>query len=633
MKEQIVRLQHKLRDLSARRLQRWWKARRWRSCTLPQQLTRARLLISSCLLIQRKYKAWRKNSCQVVTSADRLGADITPAPSRQVSDHGTRSPSGNSCKNAVVSNDRLLCTPSPRARDDPLSPGEKRALALWKGCKLRRALACRGVQTKLHLRREHYLLICDVEARRHGSSRREQGSQHVAPWVDVLYTGLGKLQQEVLSELSDVLRGRAQLWGSPRLPLVWRGWPKDLMRLKGLALEVAGEEVSRDVSPLGTEPSLLASTTLQVYSTPSSPYLGVGEMDAVAAGSSRHSSRSPGSKPDKAAGSLAGTISGLDALDSLPSHHSRRSTSPSQTKDWSQVKPRVRCWETQPGGCSSRSAEGPVVAIAFSGGRGGGPLLKQTASSRGGSPTEQTLRLGPQKMPSRAGSPTEQTFRLGPQRVPSRGGSPTEQKFQLGPQRLQSERDQGPILRTRPGQPTSNTVGRPRPGHLGVDLVEAPGGSSPSGASAQQTLEEYWESAEVRAAWPAWTSGSAAGVTPCREASPTHVHESSSGRSSPHLVRSATPSPTPVPQREMRQQTEASKSAAQSSQPSPTSQLLREMRKQPEAAKSMRSNPPSPPSPQPPREIRKQTGQQGRLYEAWAAKAVLHETAPARQLH
>lgn len=586
MKEEVARLKHKLRDLSARRLQRWWKATRWRSQILPRQLMKARLLISNCCIIQRRYRVWIKRRCQVVYFAEKLGSGPTPLP-WQYSERGTRKPMDKPCNNVDASNDNLLlqaCEFSPRTSDHPLSLGEKRALAFWKGCKLRRALACRGVQTKLHLRREHYLLICDVEARRH-SSRREQDPQHVAPWVDVLYTGLGKLQQEVLAELADVLEGRAPLWGSPKLPLFWRGWPKDLMRLNGLALERAGEEVSRDLSPLGTEPSLLASTTLQVYSTPSSPYLGVRDVDAAAAGISRRSSRSPGSKPDKATGSFVGTISGADDFDLLPSQPTRRSTSPPQTMDWSQVKPRVRCWETQPGAfgsCSSRSVEIPVVNIAFSGGRGGGPLLKHTGSSRGGSPTEQAFRLGLNSGSSRAGSPTEQTFRLGLRSGSSRGGSPAEQTFRLGPQSANSERDQGPILRTRPGQPASNTLGRPRPGHLGVDLVEAPGGSSPSRASALQAPEEYRESAEVLAAWPAWTSGSAAGVTPCPE---------------------------------------AAKQFVQSSPPSPTSQLPR-------------SSPLSSPSPQLPRETRKQQPeQQVRLYEAWAARAVLHETAPGRQLH
>lgn len=297
----------RLRDLSALRLQTWFRKSRWLRSTLPRQLLRVRLLVHSCIVIQSCWRAasarWGQSSLAFSTSfSPKMSCSFeseslcmafvisTPrsvpldkvendADTAQSYDHAISSSTGDGFE--PMSLDRrpawgllhvhLGCS---------LGLAGARAAALWRGYYVRRAISCRSLQMKIKLRHDLYLLISDVERR-----QKWQGSgqppQRLGPWVDVLYTGLGRLQHEVLEGFEAVLFGRTPLWGGARLPVVWLGWPCDLSRLPRLAVK------ARELSVDGSEPSLIAATMLQTCSPPRSPVLDDGgrfRADAVRIG-------------------------------------------------------------------------------------------------------------------------------------------------------------------------------------------------------------------------------------------------------------------------------------------------------------------------------------------------------------
>lgn len=149
----------------------------------------------------------------------------------------------------------------------------RQAAALWRGYRVRRAFQARSVQSKLQQRHDTYLLITDAEAPANNSkaaaTRQREG---VLPWLDVLYAGMARLQEETLVELEAALPGGSSSpWGGARCSPTWRGWPHDLQRMPGLA---TGRTLRRNLSMLASEPSLLACTSLQLCTPPRSPALG-----------------------------------------------------------------------------------------------------------------------------------------------------------------------------------------------------------------------------------------------------------------------------------------------------------------------------------------------------------------------
>jgi len=189
-----------------------------------------------------------------------------------------------------------------------------------------------------------------------------------------------------------MFEGRALLWGAPRCRLAWRGWPRDLQRVAARCQQ----GVSRDQSLLPSETSLLAFTTLQNCSPPTSPTFqdtygsiksteqsllsdcqqseganAVGDLppgehligkmlqsdekqllelstsaaddgDVIHAGASSKFRATPGA--DTPSG-----ISGAEptqTAEGRPLQRQSRPPSPSQIPDWSHVPPRVRCWDT-----------------------------------------------------------------------------------------------------------------------------------------------------------------------------------------------------------------------------------------------------------------------------------------------
>lgn len=423
---QAVSLEH--RELSAVRLQRWYRASCWRRWVWPRQLMRARLLVHSCIVIQTAWRAAMAHASQsILTLSTSLSPTLLPSPVRQDGespinialadapphvpagevDKGVESPihvaladapqSVPSCvldKGADPGPDhpkaQLQTTPSVsdlhRRRSDwewpdprrglSLGPGGARAAALWRGYYVRRAMSCRSLQMKIKLRHDLYLLISDVEARQQWQAGGPP-PQRLGPWVDVLYTGLGRLQNEVLEGFEAVLQGPAPLWGGARLPVSWLGWPRDLRRLARLPVR------KRERSPACSEPSLIASTMLQTCTPPRSPLPadGSGELLADALRRWQHDDllQAFGGAADAAAGPTvrrpvrSSLLASEDALASpcgvaprevfsipldhqvlplleLPGHSERSAPSTPATapaspaarlRDWSKVKPRV----------------------------------------------------------------------------------------------------------------------------------------------------------------------------------------------------------------------------------------------------------------------------------------------------
>lgn len=408
-------LSAELQELAALRLQRWYRAVCWRVAILPQQLLKMRILLYSCIAIQR---VWRSSllrtkprrseehvaALQAQLCPSTIRHKLSPKPDDghiapailELGDEGIEPPSkfiegadgtlqylGVSCQSLSP---REAVVPEIQAFS-PVAVGSlSYAAAVWKGYKVRRALGSRVLQGKVQLRHDLYLLISDVEGR--GKlSREEPMPQRLAPWVDVLYSGLGRLQGEVLSELHALLRGNTQLWGSPRCPLVWRGWSRDLLRLPRLMLDLrVTSAAKREFSPsMCSEPSLLACTAYQAITPPGSPQQerrpSVASLESrprvhapvtvqyeewLLAGNSEpdptHTSHGPWgcevTTPPTASQVELVASSGCSPADTAlttptPPHSSSPSGTPRGFRnnsklppppDWTNVRPRVRCW-------------------------------------------------------------------------------------------------------------------------------------------------------------------------------------------------------------------------------------------------------------------------------------------------
>lgn len=328
-----------LRELSALRLQAWFRHSQWRRSTLPRQFLRVRLLLHSCMIIQA---AWRAAVARYAQSNLTLSTSFSPKLCRslesqcaavQMSHAGQpdRIKKGIDPAQPNVQEIALLsgsCSEHMSIGRRPnwglldihlgcsLGQAGARVAALWRGYYVRRAISCRSLQMKIKLRHDLYLLISDVEARQK-SQARGQPPQRLGPWVDVLYTGLGRLQREVLEGFESVVLGRAPLWGGARLPVTWLGWPCDLHRLPRLALRA--RELSLDCS----EPSLIASTMLQTCTPPRSPLAdeaGIFEADAMRMWHHDNQSQNSGrAVADVAAGRISATACLLRQMTSAPS--------------------------------------------------------------------------------------------------------------------------------------------------------------------------------------------------------------------------------------------------------------------------------------------------------------------------
>lgn len=426
LKDERLKLRAQLRHLASLRLQRWYRARRWRCWILPRQLKRIRLLLSSCITlqracrktlgrrklarehcapIQRQLSASEKNGeapplqsqdagaravSFVAEPQDELIAPVAPAKfiesedgtlkylgvaaqaySSQVERCGSRIEQMKQCSRQCPATDSLEIPDAPLLREAPMSPEAlRRAATCWRGYRVRRALGSRGVQGKIQLRHDLYLLISDVEGR---SQLTRDGAmpQRLAPWVDVLYNGLDRLQNEILNELRALINGGTRLCASPRCPLIWRGWSRDLLRLPRLML--SRRSVKREFSPsLCSEPSLLAYTAYQAITPPESPATmlraAAGAMEArplvYPPASAQHDDwlqfpwgcvvTTPPTAMQSEPVQSSGCISTLTPQLISPSGSPRgRNSKLPPSQDWTKVKPRVRCWASP----QTRSAE------------------------------------------------------------------------------------------------------------------------------------------------------------------------------------------------------------------------------------------------------------------------------------
>jgi len=387
LKLEIQAIQAEHRMLAVLRLQRWIRQMCWRRKVLPTQFLRVRLLLDSCAVIQR---AWRRavfhrhcrSNSHVCVCVER--PEVVKSSEHQMSTEVAERSSSTSSHNHLSGGPPTTLKLHTRS--------EARVVAWWRGCRVRRALGSRSIQAKLQLRHDLYLLISDVEARHAAVNDAQASCQRLAPWVDVLYTGLGRLQCEVLQEMADMLEGRAPLWGAPRCRLGWRGWPRDLHRVAVRCQQ----GLSRDQSLLPSETSLLAFTTMQNCSPPTSPnfqdtygsiksieqsllgdcqqhegaatngdLLQCGEkqlleLSTSTADNSDGAHEPASSKFRATAGAAAsssvsdplrteGLVSGAEpaqAAEGRTLQRQLRPPSPLQTQDWSHVRPRVRCWDT-----------------------------------------------------------------------------------------------------------------------------------------------------------------------------------------------------------------------------------------------------------------------------------------------
>lgn len=254
---------------------------------------------------------------------------------------------------------------APEVLPMPSGPAGDLARAWWQGCKLRRALSARNVQSKLLQRHETYLLICDAEGR--GEQHVLQSAPRLQKWVDVLYSGLAKLQFEALEDLEAVLEGRTPLWGQQRSPFGWRGWTWDLLRMPGLVVQTQKQAWPQELaqeSPVNDEPNLLTtSTSLQVCTPPfaesGGSYLGEEPREGDALdlpGTAREWAKGMEVEPLRVP--IAATP-GAEELDGTTSQSGTCSQSPSRpmTPTWpssigtprvpkKQVQSKVRCWDT-----------------------------------------------------------------------------------------------------------------------------------------------------------------------------------------------------------------------------------------------------------------------------------------------
>lgn len=328
-----LNLQTQLCEFAAVRLQRWYRSLYWRRWILPQQLLRVRVLLYSCMTIQsawrqalqwRRYdrpsqKAateWRGSESHSIISPTIVST--TAKLQHRISEHGRG-------HNAVID-----------VRTS-LNPEFAKLAALWIGYKVRRAFASRNVQGKIQLRHDLYLLISDVEGRSH-TCPKSPLPQRLAPWVDVLYSGLARLQGEVLSELDVLISGEQSLWSSPRCGMTWRGWSRDLVRLPTLGF-----------NPVCNEPSLLATTAYQICTPPESPETNTAEEKLTIETSAavlfdewlqEHPSAS-------SAGTHLTTPSPPVSSTSDSPRIQKKTYVPPSAQDWTKVKPRVRCWSSQ----------------------------------------------------------------------------------------------------------------------------------------------------------------------------------------------------------------------------------------------------------------------------------------------
>lgn len=398
LQAELASLHAQLREVAAVRLQRWFQRWYWRTHLLPQQLLRVNLLLYSCMTIQRAWRSvlTRRHSLKrdgqeqrQQQSTSSLSSDSSPLPrvsqaprftedfagldihaSESAAESLTTSPErspadmmyGSVWESHLLHEPRTSASttadvPSARNQEDivaaagqrfildvrlGMSLGDRglRAAAVWRGYRVRRALACRTLQGKIQLRHDLYLLISDVESR---GRLKPNGSlpQRLAPWVDVLYAGLARLQGEVLKEFTALQEGRVRMWGSARVSLIWRGWPRDLLR-------VPNSEKSERSSPQSfiNESSLLASATYQACS----PHIQEQEeLDA-------ETFDSTDMQRWRRAGSASPTRTSSPVLDQSPGSSSSAPSSPQGTQ-WrtphhrrasqqAHVRPRVDCWAT-----------------------------------------------------------------------------------------------------------------------------------------------------------------------------------------------------------------------------------------------------------------------------------------------
>eukprot|EP00927_Polykrikos_kofoidii_P042649 TRINITY_DN36687_c0_g1_i1.p1 TRINITY_DN36687_c0_g1~~TRINITY_DN36687_c0_g1_i1.p1 ORF type:complete len:739 (+),score=87.40 TRINITY_DN36687_c0_g1_i1:94-2217(+) len=405
LRNELMAVRSAHEELAAKRVQRWFRIVRWRTRTLPLQLIRARVLLRSCRVIQH---AWRKafNAAAVETthnasatapcwnvglsdSEDEIDADIADSAASISSFRDGTVNKGNavgfydaSCKTesgaAGVRTVGLGQSPSrtdanisagvnsesPHAlsgsrHESPrvvIDPRLVRAAACWRGSRVRRALAAKTVQTKVQLWHDLYQLISDVEWQRDDSGLPDQ---RAVPWLDVLYSSLGRLQQEVLQEFWLALldgRGMLSLAGpssGARGYVIWKGWHRDLQRLPWLMVEgfvgtYADREQDFSNDPFAdAELSLINSTVLQTCSMPVISEAAKPRQLARAA---------------TEAGTVLHKDGGASGCKPRPC-----------TSSWSQVRPRVRCWDTPSSQLSNVHSVATDVGKSL-------PLLRRNAS-------------------------------------------------------------------------------------------------------------------------------------------------------------------------------------------------------------------------------------------------------------
>eukprot|EP00928_Gymnodinium_smaydae_P078559 TRINITY_DN6265_c0_g1_i1.p1 TRINITY_DN6265_c0_g1~~TRINITY_DN6265_c0_g1_i1.p1 ORF type:complete len:530 (-),score=73.34 TRINITY_DN6265_c0_g1_i1:66-1655(-) len=397
-------------ELAATRLQRWSRASRWRRRVLPYQLLRARVLLHSCLAIQRWWRnvaatasCWPPNSARVVSTAGAAVGDVGTWPAGG----GELEPQRRRPSNGDVEDPRSASSASSSSVREPAaaeeaSPGCRRLAALWRGWRVRRALASRAVQQKLRMRHELYQLILDAEGPSTGTQDRRDARD---PWMSSLYSEVERLRDEVLREFESALVARvATGGGTPHAArssatLAWRGWPRDLQRYPQLALKgmgtqataAASADASTGAGQLASFPSVrsldgeaalrgndatsdvgvrlgsLSSNHSQVLSGAGSPGAdavhrdsNIDDLDQISmiAAQAALSTLQPSSPPSDA--SFDDHASGAKthaspAVAKRPLRNTRDSSPATslaelrarRSANWSQVPPRVQCWDSK----------------------------------------------------------------------------------------------------------------------------------------------------------------------------------------------------------------------------------------------------------------------------------------------
>lgn len=269
---------------------------------------------------------------------------------------------------------------------------------------------------------------------------------HSGPWVDNLYAGLSRLQKEVSQEVEAAIQGQSQVWGTPRARFVWRGWPRNLLRMPGLVLPVSRRQqhgqspepspVTSSFSHTGAFPEAVEEPYEEQLpqnprGSPSAPRLPreIAEADddvevqeytaqvvpsppaAIRRGSvPKMAARPQHGQEEKAVEALLPPTQLTESL--VRGAADKRNSVVSSSgpmPNWSQVRPRTKCWTKAPTGSPSEVAMSTAALLQRE--KGNGRTRRSSGSARAsGSPVSNCdephqgtpVRHAPVGLPARA---------------------------------------------------------------------------------------------------------------------------------------------------------------------------------------------------------------------------------------